>query len=204
LIRYSNGAPLKKPFYNDEVQQRGSGERARWLAALLIVTSIAATSVLVRVWPVDVPTPALASRRLPLYATPVLVQPTPVLSATRTPARRPVATAVGQYEPTVVAQAVAEAEPVAVHEVAATAGLTPEPAPVDVAAAPDHPLETAVPQPADNVPILATVASPSPPQSASRGLVELPAVAVTRAVMVAGRGIRTGLRATTAAFRAAF
>jgi hypothetical protein len=35
-------------------------------------------------------------------------------------------------------------------------------------------------------------------------VVELPAVVVTRAVTVAGRGIRTGIRATSAAIRAAF
>ena len=38
----------------------------------------------------------------------------------------------------------------------------------------------------------------------SHALMELPAVAVTRVVTVAGRGIRTGVRATTAVFRAAF
>jgi hypothetical protein len=44
----------------------------------------------------------------------------------------------------------------------------------------------------------------APVPSSSRGLVEVPAVAVTRAVTVAGRGIISGLRATGAAVRAAF
>ena len=49
------------------------------------------------------------------------------------------------------------------------------------------------------------LAEPVPPVHASpRTFVELPAVAVTRAVTVAGRGIMTGLRATGAMFRAAF
>ena len=49
------------------------------------------------------------------------------------------------------------------------------------------------------------LAEPLPPVHASpRAFVELPAVAVTRAVTVAGRGIMTGLRATGAMFRAAF
>ena len=52
------------------------------------------------------------------------------------------------------------------------------------------------PQTDDN---LLASASPS-----SHTFVEIPAVVVSRAVMVAGRGIRTGLRATGAVFRAAF
>ena len=47
-------------------------------------------------------------------------------------------------------------------------------------------------------------AAPAPLAEKSHSLVDLPATAVTRAVTIAGRGIRTGLRATTAAVRAAF
>src|SRR5687767_13835390 len=72
LIRYSNGAPLKRPFYNAEVSQRAAGERARWLSAVLILAAILGTSAIVRLWPVDAPAPLLASRPLHLYQAPVL------------------------------------------------------------------------------------------------------------------------------------
>ena len=75
---------------------------------------------------------------------------------------------------------------------------------MEAAAAIERPMETTVAEAIDTVPIVATITPPSPPPAASRGLVELPAVAVTRAVIVAGRGIKTGLRATSAVFRAAF
>jgi hypothetical protein len=174
------------------------------LSAVLIVTSIAATSVLVRVWPAKTATPPLASRRLPLYATPVLVQPTPVPTATaaRTPVRGYAAKVVVRSQPALTAPLIVEPEPAA-QAIAPTTGAVPGPAPVDAAAAIERPMETAVAEAIDTVPIVATITPPSPPQ-ASRGLVELPAVAVTRAVIVAGRGIKTGLRATSAVFRAAF
>jgi hypothetical protein len=42
------------------------------------------------------------------------------------------------------------------------------------------------------------------PSAPAYTFVELPAVAVGRVVVVAGRGIKTGIRVTSAAFRAAF
>jgi hypothetical protein len=48
------------------------------------------------------------------------------------------------------------------------------------------------------------LAAAASPLSASHAFVDIPAVVVTRVVMVAGRGIRSGIRATGAVFRAAF
>jgi len=68
----------------------------------------------------------------------------------------------------------------------------------------DEPLAIAdVPAP-EAAPVAAVVEAAPPIPPSSRGIVELPAVAVTRAVTVAGRGIMTGLKATGAMFRAAF
>jgi hypothetical protein len=66
---------------------------------------------------------------------------------------------------------------------------------------PVAPADLPVPQAA---PITAVAEATPPAPTSSRGIVELPAVAVGRAVTVAGRGIMTGLRATGAMFRAAF
>src|SRR5215216_5533337 len=154
LMRYSNGAPLKGPFYNDEVQQRGSGERARWLSAVLIVTSIGATSVVVRVWPVKTAAPILASRRLPLYATPVLAQPALLVTAIRTPPHRRVTTLIAAPEPAATVPPVSgvELEPAA-PQLAATGGVL-EPALTDPPAPSDRPVETVVAQPTDAAPVI--------------------------------------------------
>ena len=77
--------------------------------------------------------------------------------------------------------------------------------PVAVAPVPvDEPMAIAnVPLP-EPTPVAGAVEAAPPTHASSRGIVELPAVAVTRAVTVAGRGIMTGLKATGAIFRAAF
>ncbi len=49
-----------------------------------------------------------------------------------------------------------------------------------------------------------TTAVLTPAAARSNGFVDFPATAVTRAVTIAGKGIRSGVRATTAAVRAAF
>src|SRR5688500_18576059 len=76
LIRYSNGAALKRPFYNAEVSQRAAGERVRWLSALLILAGILGTSAIVRLWPADPRAVLLASRPIHLFAAPVLPRAT--------------------------------------------------------------------------------------------------------------------------------
>src|SRR5687767_144979 len=88
LIRYSDGAALKRPFYNAEVSQRAAGERARWLAAVLIVATIAATGVIVRLWPVATPVPLVASRHVHLYQAPAALQPVNLVRGVRLEADR--------------------------------------------------------------------------------------------------------------------
>jgi len=111
--------------------------------------------------------------------------PVPAENASLTapaPAPPEIAAAAVQIDAAVLSAAVHIDEPVGIAEFSA-----PEISPV-VAAAETAALEETAP----------------PVHAPSRGLVELPAVAVTRAVTVAGRGIMTGLRATGAMFRAAF
>jgi hypothetical protein len=110
--------------------------------------------------------------------------------AVRAPVPTPVPTAVSADlspapEQPEVSSLVAESVPDAV--------TVPEPpAAVDVVASVD-------------VPLVEAAAAPLPvTSSSSRGIVEMPAVAVTRAVTIAGRGIMTGLRATGAILRAPF
>jgi hypothetical protein len=89
------------------------------------------------------------------------------------------------------------------QEIAAAA--VPIDAPVSVAPVlVDKPIAIADVSAPEAAPVAAVVEAAPPTLASSRGIVELPAVAVTRAVTVAGRSIMTGLRATGAIFRAAF
>jgi hypothetical protein len=68
----------------------------------------------------------------------------------------------------------------------------------------DEPLARVdVHDPADVPPVI-RIEDAQPAVASSRGIVELPAVAVTRAVTFAGRGIMTGLKVTSAILRAPF
>jgi hypothetical protein len=176
-------------------------EQERWLSAVLLVAAIAGVALAVRRWPVAAPAaPLLASRPLPLIEAPSVPLPAPLVAARALP---PVAD-LRAHDDT------ADVLPVALAVGPADAAGAAEPVPPGVAASPP---ETAIPLLAGrrlalsgDAPAIATpdglaVVAPSSP---SHGLVEMPAVAVTRVVMVAGRGIRTGLRATGAMFRAAF
>ena len=198
-------------------QQRIPDERGRWLSALLIVTAIMGTTAGVRFWPAAPrpPAPALAVRSLPIHAAEVQperaprtdVRPLPtarVAAAARTRAPR------GSWAPPREAAT------------APTARVAP-----DVAAAPATPAEAAGGEPLDLElasralrvtpgagPALAVPGPAEPVGEATAAAIapagfpyvdaEVPAVAVARAVTVAGRGIVSGVRATGAAIRAAF
>ena len=203
------------------MSQRAAGERARWLSAVLILSGILGTSALVRLWPVDTPAPLLASRPIHLYATPAL----PGAPLEEVPTIRGVRLQADRISPANhLRQGYGGRE--AGHDVRMESGV-PEgsvpltaapPIPQEIAAAPvpidapvpvapvslDEPIAIAEVSAPEAAPV-AAVAEAAPPTHASpRGFVELPAVAVTRAVTVAGRGIMTGLKATGAIFRAAF
>jgi hypothetical protein len=172
---------------------------------VLIVTAIVGVSAAVRLWPVSVRERAprvLASRALLIFgAAPVLPIPA------RVPLHEP-----ERAEPVVAVPAL----PVMVAAVADVSGPAPEvPAEPRVA----EPRAVVISPPADaffltsrrlDLPLAAPAVSyRSDPviglaDDEPYALIELPAVAVTRVVTVAGRGIRTGVRATTAVFRAAF
>ena len=102
----------------------------------------------------------------------------------------------------VPSQVVEDAAPIP-QEIAVAAVQADAPVPV-ASVLVDEPIAIAdVPAP-EAAPVAAVVEAAPTTQASSRGIVELPAVAVTRAVTVAGRGIMTGLKATGAIFRAAF
>ncbi len=98
---------------------------------------------------------------------------------------------------------------------AGTVEVAPEPASADAPPTPDDVgisntsvVSTLASRRLDLAPVVPALAAPKPAEppvaASAHGLVDMPAVAVTRVVSVAGRGLRTGLRATTAVFRAAF
>jgi hypothetical protein len=185
-----------------------------------MVASIAAGSVIVRLWPVETASPVLASRHIQLYDAPVAPEPVGAVRSVRFQADRVGPATAGHHvqndvhgiqnevgipqlglasanvadlpddPPESAASAVAHS--VAGDLSVSTEGEAPVPA-IDIVASAEAP-------PAD-------VAASAPPVAAvspSRGIVDAPAVAVTRAVTVAGRGIMTGLKATTAILRAPF
>jgi hypothetical protein len=180
-------------------------ERGRWVSAVLIVAAIGATTLTVRHWP------ARVAAALPA-ATPLAARSLPIIDAPAGPAAASVSRIARSTWPT-VPRASAEHQP----DVPQTAAAVPELSPVEPSApvvasadagyAPSNP---APPLASRRIslpvapPEVAFVEPSDEPQESAPGLVELPALAVTRAVIVAGRGIRTGLRATGAVFRAAF
>lgn len=235
MIRYSDGVPLKRPFYNAEVRERAAGERARWLAAVLMVASIAATSVIVRFWHADTPAPlpVLASRHIHLYLAPVAPPSGPsgrpafgrapfiprVQADPLRPASAFAAAQLGRdrkagrhlHVPEVTASVDAvqldgKIDPVAgsPQEIAVAVVASETPVPNVPVAEREPPAAVAVVASVE-VPLIEAAAAPLPDtSSSSRGIVEMPAVAVTRAVTIAGRGIMIGLRATGAILRAPF
>jgi hypothetical protein len=192
----ANGPPA---FYNVGVEERVPGERARWLAAVLIVTSIAAASVVVQLWPARTPAAALlAARPLLLVTAPAVPIPGAV---SRVHVHVPAAGAtVHETEiafepaavPAVAAVIVPEEDIEAVQEI-----VQPPHSVEPVLASRSLPLFAAAPSTAD-------VEALSEAPEESRPFVELPIIAAARVVTVAGRGIRSGLRLTGAAVRAAF
>ena len=193
-------------FYNDGVERPPVlRERERWLLGVLIVTAIVGVSAAVRVWPApaDAPAPLLASRSLHLlHAAPIAQTPRSVVAnivktTVAAPTRPAEHGSPVEPPPAVAAAAAASTEP---------RGGPPE---ITVTLAAVEPVAVApllvsrsldVPVVAPAMTRDAQVASSESPTA----IIELPAVAVTRVVTVAGRGIRTGLRATSAVFRAAF
>ena len=173
---------------------------------MLILAAILGTSAVVRLWPVDGPVPLLASRPIHLYEAPVAPPSTmaavPVRVAQPAPARSP-ATAVVSVSTPVPLEVVEDAAPIPPEIAAADVQIDAPPVVPPVVV--DEPTAIADVSVPEAPPVAATVVEAAPPvPTSSRGIVELPAVAVTRAVTVAGRGIMTGLRATGAMFRAAF
>jgi hypothetical protein len=184
---------------------------------VLIVTTIAATAVLVRLWPVPAVPPLLASRHLQLYQAPVALPPA-TGTTTSALARR----ARSMPAPVISIPSIPAPAPLSTEIVADASQAPEEPAAIDVLAeqtpvgaaitdveggtgnAAEEPLVLVdVYDPADVPPVI-RVEDAQPVASSSRGIVELPAVAVTRAVTIAGRGIMTGLKATSAILRAPF
>ena len=179
-------------------------ERERWLSAVLIVTLIAATTAGVRQWPragrPDLP--AVPVRPLPPVDAPLVLR---------------------EVVPDADVSPSAPAETMtAFDRIPAAPPPPPDSASGPVPAASDDRASVLV---AATTPLLASrrvelgftapgagtshaVAHPGTSEKAaaadSASLVERPAVVMTRAFTVAGRGIRTGLRATSAMLRAAF
>ena len=164
---------------------------------MLIVTAIVGATTAIGRWPLPPPppVPGIASDALDLVDPP------------RPQNRR---LALDVTESGVTRQALPP-----VFRAAETIDVVPEPAPADApptadaVAIPNTPVvSTLASRRLDLAPVVPALAAPrltEPPVAASaHGLVDMPAVAVTRVVTVAGRGLRTGLRATTAVFRAAF
>ena len=185
--------------------ERKTGERTRWLAAVLILTGIVAIAALVRQWPASGPRPARADTQLPAS------RPMPRLAAPEVPSAASVSAAnpgrvrLGSARPVAIPEPRGPAdEQAAVAPMTALTGALPAVAQVE-SAAPElldsRRIAFVAPSPgAATAPDTLTSTSDAAPPS----IVELPALVVTRAVTVAGRGIRTGLRATSAALRAAF
>ncbi len=217
--------PSLPAFYNGVMRaRRVPHERARWLSAVLIVAAIAAVSVVLRRPPVaaGAPPPVAASHPYHTFIVPALrprpvpgVHADPVAALHRGPRQGPAIEAVtggGTGNPGVV--------PVPAAAPASPAIVTARPADV----APSGPAAAVLPARGFELLLAGTAMPPSPrpwrgvppraaddrPAAALTGgggsprRVAKPALAMARAVSVAGRGIRTGLRATTAAFRAAF
>ena len=182
---------------------RDPGERARWLSAVLIVVSIVAVSAIVRLWPAPPAIRAagpLASHPLPLVETPFLSAgiPASVLGS-------------ASMVPVVDSPAPLDAPP-EVTPVAALGVLEPPARTVS-----DEPVVD--PTPADSSPlasrfldiprfepvtVASTRAAHPTEESPGSSFVEIPVVVVSRALEVAGRGIKTGVRATGALVRLAF
>ena len=185
--------------------QRSPGERARWLAAVLIVTTIAGIADGLRAWPPASPTkalppPLIRSQLLPLVDPPVvsraaaasaLSNRTVAWGSPSAPAipEIPVAAVLGSAEAYLVADAAAHLPLDTTADVGGTAGSVLDSRSVAIATV---------------VPAVARVVEDSDPPGHSSGFVELPAGGVTRAVIMARRGITTGLRVTSAALKAVF
>jgi hypothetical protein len=177
-----------------------------------MVTSIAASSVIVRIWPVGRGSSPPASRHLHLYQAPIAPIPDTVAAAarpaagsrqTRQPVRPAADVSVAQVEAVVTG-----GEPLLAPEAGpqTIAAVDPPAVPAGV----DLPLEPAVVHTAVDAPLetpdaeTASAEGPAPAVALSRSIADVPAAAVTRAVTVAGRGIMTGLKATSAILRAPF
>ena len=155
-------------------------------------------------WPFAVPAaprtvPGLSARSLPLIDSPGALIPGSV-SLVRPSGHVADRTPVVVEAPALAAVAATEvSRPAAFVPVVATPGAGAESAPETALLASRRVDLAGVLDPQTDDDDLLASASPS-----SYAFVEIPAVVVSRAVMVAGRGIRTGLRATGAVFRAAF
>jgi hypothetical protein len=178
-------------------------ERERWLSAVLIVTAIAGASVIVPRWPsavrpVSRAVPHLPARSLPLIDSPGVLMPG-ALSRVRQSGPAADRPPLVVDAPAVAAAAATEAARPALPASVASAPSAGGEAGRETALLTSRRVALAgVLHPLTDDDLLASV------PSSSHAFVEIPAVVVTRAVMVAGRGIRTGLRATSAVFRAAF
>jgi hypothetical protein len=178
--------------------RRASHECARWLLAVLIVIAIAAASVAIVRWPLPLPpavppSAAIAADFVDAPRVRVLAA-APAVSQRVRSRRAPDSTA--HMSP--VADVVSDPPPAE----RPAAAVTPP-----VASTPTvPPLASRSLQVVPLVPVRAGDELPMPAaaRASPHGLVEIPAVAVTRVVTIAGRGLWTGVRATTAAFRAAF
>jgi hypothetical protein len=181
-------------------------ERGRWLAAVLIVAAIGGTTLTVRLWPVRrVPAvhvvTALAARPLNIIEPPAAPIAASISQAARRSTTPPQPVASPEPAPPMLETTVYAPEPArVVAPVVAAVSTTVEPpasGPEPLLASRRIPLTVTVPDVAAWEPV-------DEPVESAPGLVELPAVAVTRAVVVAGRGIKSGIRATGAVFKAAF
>jgi hypothetical protein len=182
-------------------RRRVARERERWLSAVLIVTAIAGASAVVRFWPVALrqqgPRP-LPSRALVIIDSPALPGPGRLLLHDRKSAEPAVSFAVPAATADAVVAAVMSGPPPEVPaEPREVAAVLPAARPLLESRRLDLPLDQPSLPPRREPVIAFAVDEP-------HALMELPAVAVTRVVTVAGRGILTGVRATTAVFRAAF
>lgn len=182
--------------------RRPRGERTRWLCSVLIVTAIAGATVAVHVWPVRLVLPAPPTVAVLPARTRPIVAAAPALVPAPPPA---------PHAPAQVAAPPAPAVPVAAGDMAVIAAgveqvTTPASEPMANAVASDAPLLASGRLAVSPGAVPAVTFAPAVTDAADPfyEFVELPAVVVTRAVSVAGRGIMTGLRATTAVFRAAF
>jgi len=173
-------------FYNVGVgRRRIPRERERWLSAVLIVIAIVGMSAAVRFWPVSLPSPAprLASRPLHLIEAPAL--PTPVRLVMTTPERaHPPSPEVRVEEAPVVLADV----PITAPEVAVVSDDVTDASPDVIPLLASRRLEIPSNPPAVNHRREPAAVAPA----GSHAIMELPAVAVTRVVTVAGRGMVLG------------